>query len=131
VLQKNLETANEARAKNFYSSTLKGLNELPRLNGKIFTNLNAPLLFRYTGGRVVGYCKKKGLVEKDEKYCVSGRIADSSDAETQIYVVLSENFTSGDFACFLTDPCFEETLNHLSLSHKKIKSPPGFYIFEE
>jgi len=131
VLQKNLETANEARAKNFYSSTLKGFNELPRLNGKIFTNWNAPLLFRYTGGRVVGYCKKKGLVEKDEKYCVSGRIADSSDAETQIYVVLSENFTSGDFACFLTDPCFEETLNHLSLSHKKIKSPPGFYIFEE
>ncbi len=131
LLQKNIQSVQDARSNSFYSSQVKAFEELPKLTGNIWTNINAPLLFRYTGGHVIGYCKAKGLLEKNKRYCASGRISETIDDGLPSYVILVENFSSGDFACFLVDPCFEETKRKLLMSHKRIiVSPPGFYIFE-
>lgn len=131
LLQRNIQSVQDARSNSFYSSQVKAFEELPRLTGNIWTNINAPLIFRYTGGRVIGYCQAKGLLEKNKKYCASGRIFETIDDELPSYIILVEEFPSGDFACFPQDPCFEKTKRKLLMSHKRIiVSPPGFYIFE-
>ena len=131
LFQANLRNAQEARSNNFGSLEIKEFNNLPKLNGNIWTNINAPLLFKYTGGLVNGYCESKGLLEKNKEYCSSGRIYDPVEADLPSYVVLSEIYQSGDSACFISDPCFEEVKSKLELSHKKIDSPNSFHIFEE
>ena len=131
LLQANLKNVREARSDRFGSSAVEAFNDLPKLSGNIWTNLNAPLLFKYTGGLVNGYCQAKGMLEKNKEYCSSGRIFDLIDEDLPSYVVLSENYSSGDSSCFLPDPCFEKLKLELTLTHKKIDSPTGFYIFEE
>ena len=132
LLQANLNKAQEARSGNFGSSEVKAFNSLPKLNGNIWTNINAPLLFRYTGGLVNGYCQAKGLLEKNKEYCSSGRIYDPVEADLPSYVVLSEiHGISGDSACFSPKPCFEEVKSNLTITHRQIDSKNGFYIFEE
>jgi len=131
LLQANLRNAREARSDEFGSSEVEAFNDLPKLNGNIWTNINAPLLFRYTGGLVNGHCQAKGLLEKNKEYCSSGRIFDLIDEDLPSYVVLSEIYSSGDSACFSPNPCFEEVKSNLTLTHRQIDSPNGFYIFEE
>ena len=131
LFQANLSDAREARSSEFQSSEVEAFNDLPKLNGNIWTNLNAPLLFRYTGGLVNGYCQATGLLEKNKEYCSSGRVSDLIDEDLPSYVVLSEIYPSGDSACLYLNPCFEEVKSKLALSHIKINSPTGFYIFEQ
>jgi len=119
IIKMNQNSIAEIKLRNFENEVVRAFESLPELEGVVWTNINAPLLFRYTGGSVIGYCTERGIREKDSKLCYSG----SNVKVDKIYgadtIVLSEVYSSGDVACFKPDPCFERLLNYLDKTRLK------------
>lgn len=130
IAQPILERSSDAVARGFGKSYVEELRSLPRLKGSVWTNINAPFLFRYTGGLVNGYCNEVGLKNLDQKNCYSGRFSQTATQKSPYFVVLSKAWPSGDSSCFYPDPCYERVLSYLSENFPLVWSSDNFSIFK-
>ena len=125
-----LERSSDEVSLGFGKSDVEELRSLPRLKGSVWTNINAPLLFRYTGGLVSGYCNEVGLKNLDPKNCYSGRFSQTTTQKSSYFIVLSKTWPSGDSSCFYPDPCYERVLSYLSENFPLVWSSNNFSIFK-
>jgi hypothetical protein len=127
----NFLASEESIEVKFSKDLVKSFQNLPTLKGNVWTNLNAALLFRYTGGNVVGYCTEQGILELNSTLCSSGRFSHPEIPLASKYIVLSKIFPSGDSACFEPDPCFGRLISSLTKTHLTIDISENFFIFKE
>ena len=116
---------------NFYSADVISFNKLPKLNGNVFTNLNAPLSFQYTGGNTYGYCKNSALLNLDYKQCFSGRIFTKPDEKSRNFILISRIYLSSDIQCQPQPLCLDELEKDLSTLYFKYMSGDRWVIFSD
>lgn len=138
IMKTNISEIDEIKSSKFDRQVVQAFKRLPQLDGNVWTNINAPLLFRYTGGNVFGYCTERGIRNLDRESCFSGGKFKNADRHASNIIVLSEVYPSGDIACFKPNPCFERLLNDLAknydeniLSFYFHNEKHSFHIFRE